>query len=153
MNPLKLVRQQLDAQFKAWQVVRKRQEPKDGWLKTIRTALGMTTYQLAERMGVNQSRVMKLEASVRDHTIKLQTLERVADALECDLVFALVPKTSLGDMVTAQAKRLAKKRIGYVSHSMGLEQQSVDQRALKEDVEALTTQLLNGPANKLWSQE
>ena len=109
MKQLKLMRKQLDKQFEVWDTVKSLSEPGEGWVKLIRQALGMTTYQLAKRLGVNQSRVIKLERATKDHTIKLDTLARVAEALECQLVFALVPKTSLKKTVELQAYKYAKK--------------------------------------------
>ena len=113
----------------------------------------MTTYQLAKRMGVNQSRIIKLEQATENHTVKLETLERVAEALECKLVFALVPKTSLKDIVETQAHEKAKKRVQYVSHSMDLEDQKASQEDVESDIEELAQSLIDRSGNKLWSNE
>ena len=39
--------------------------PPQGWLKTIRDFLGMTTSQLAKRVGVSQPRVFTMEKKIR----------------------------------------------------------------------------------------
>ena len=59
--------------------------PPQGWLKTIREFLGMTTTQLAKRIGVSQPRVFAMEKNEKN--IKISTMERIADALDCDFVY------------------------------------------------------------------
>ena len=147
------MRKQLDKQFLEWQKVKKFSEPLEGWIKLIRSALGMTTYQLARRLGINQSRIIKMEAAAKNHTIKLETLARVAGAMDCELVFAFVPKTSLKNTIECQAKAIAEKEVNYISHSMHLENQAVNEHELQEEIDERIQQLLNGPANRLWEDE
>ena len=56
--------------------------PPRGWVKAIREALGMTTAQLANRLGVVQSRVIAIEQSEAKGTITLNSLEKAAQALD-----------------------------------------------------------------------
>ena len=60
-------------------------------LKEKRTALGMSTTQLAHRLGVAQSTVVRLEQSEERGTISLESLQRVAGALGCSLTYDLKP--------------------------------------------------------------
>jgi predicted DNA-binding mobile mystery protein A len=64
-----------------------------------------------------------LEKSEAIGTISLQTLRRAAEALECTLVYALVPKTSLEDAVTKRARKIALHDLKRVAHTMKLEAQ------------------------------
>lgn len=153
MKVLSLMRQQLDKQLLAWNKLKGASAPRDGWIKTIRVALGMTTYQLAKRMGVNQSRIVSLEMAAKNHTIKLNTLTRVADAMECDLVFALVPRKPLKVMVEDQAKKLATEQVSYIAHSMKLEDQEIDKAELEKEIELRARQLLDGSPSKIWNDE
>ncbi len=73
--------------------------PSRGWLKAIREALGMTTAQLGQRLGVVQSRVVAIEQAEAKGTVTLNSLEKAAQALDCRLVYALVPRQSLEDAV------------------------------------------------------
>jgi len=98
----------------------------------------MTAGDLADRMGVSQPSVTRLEQSERDGVVRLDTLTRVADALECDVVYALVPRRPLEDMVTAQARRRARERVAQVAHTMALEDQAVAGLSLSEQVDRLT---------------
>jgi len=58
-------------------------------------------------------------------TIELSTLRRVAQALDCTLVYALVPNTTLETTLRARARAFARRRMGPVEHSMALEDQKV----------------------------
>jgi len=59
-------------------------------LSTARQALGLTTDQVASRIGVSQSTVVRAEDSERKKTISLNTLERTAHALGLRLEYKLV---------------------------------------------------------------
>src|ERR1700689_4095382 len=88
-------RANLDERFKELGAVRRYATPVRGWTKAVREALGMTTAQLAKRLGVKQPSVVALEQSEAKGTIELATLRRVAEALDCTLVYALVPNKPL----------------------------------------------------------
>ena len=84
-----------------------------GWIKEIRLALGMSAAQLARRLKVRQSTVAKLEKSEAEETISLQSLRKAAEALDCTLVYAFVPRTSLEACVQAQARLRAKEILNF----------------------------------------
>jgi predicted DNA-binding mobile mystery protein A len=99
--------------------------PRRGWIHTIRTALGMSQEQLAKRLGLSTSAVGKLEKSEEAEAIELRNLRKVANAMECDLVIALVPRRgSLEETVLAQAREKARTVDARVLHTMALERQS-----------------------------
>ncbi len=85
----------------------------------------MTTEQLGKRLGVKQPSVVAIEQSEGRGTIELATLRRVADALDCTLVYAFVPNTPLEDAVRDRARAFLRRRQAPVEHSMLLEDQSV----------------------------
>jgi predicted DNA-binding mobile mystery protein A len=120
-----LSRSHLDKRLKPFSGVRRFATPVRGWTKAVREALGMTTAQLAKRLGVKQPTVVALEQSEAKGTIELATLRRVAAALDCTLVYALVPNQPLEKMVRDRARLFARRRREPVEHSMRLEDQSV----------------------------
>jgi predicted DNA-binding mobile mystery protein A len=127
----------LDKRFKELGAVRRYAAPVRGWVKAIREALGMTTAQLAKRLGVKQPTVVAMEQSEVKGTIELATLRRVAEALDCTLVYALVPKKPLEAMVRGRAQIFSRRRRAPVEHSMLLEDQAVpakDARKRLDDV-------------------
>lgn len=127
--------------------------PPRGWLKAIRDALGMTAEQLASRIGVTRPRVYEMEKSEVSGSITLDSLERAARALDCQLVYALVPRKPLQELVIERANHLAKKRLAYAAHSMALEDQSVDTKSHEAQLEMLTQTLLETKGSALWEDE
>lgn len=101
--------------------------PRSGWIRAIRDALGMSTSELARRMGVSKARVGQIEQGERDRTITLDTLDRAARALGCRVEYVLVPYEPLDDLVWAQARSKAQAEIGAVDHTMELEAQRPDE--------------------------
>ena len=99
--------------------------PVRGWIKAIRGALGMSTAQLARRLGVSQPSVVALEQSEAKGSIELATLRRAAAALDCTLVYALIPNQPLEAKVRDRARAFTRRRMEPVEHSMLLEDQGV----------------------------
>lgn len=122
----KQARRSLDSKFEDVRSVRAVFEvPRTGWVRAIREALGMPARDLAMRMGVTESTVVRLEGREAAGKVQLDSLARVADALDCDLVYALVPRGSLDASVRKQARAKAEESMATVAHSMGLEDQPV----------------------------
>ncbi len=78
---------------------------------------------MAERLGISQPSVTHLEQSEARGTIELATLRRVAQALDCTLVYALVPNKPLETMVRDRARIFSRRSQQPVEHSMLLEDQ------------------------------
>ena len=89
----------------------------------------MSTAQLANRLGIKQPSMVALEQSEAKGTIELATLRRVAEALDCTLVYALIPNKPLETTLRDRARVFARRRRGPVEHSMLLEDQKVNPRA------------------------
>ena len=121
-------RSHLDERFLELGPVRRYAAPVRGWIKGIRKALGMTTEQLAKRLGVKQPSVVAIEQSEAKGTIEQATLRRDAEALDCTLVYALVPNQALEAMVRERARLFARRRREPVEHSMLLEDQKVTEK-------------------------
>jgi predicted DNA-binding mobile mystery protein A len=124
--------------------------PPRGWIKAVREALGMTTAQLAKRLGIAQPSAVGLEKSEAAKAITLETLERAARALDCTLVYALIPQKPLETIVKERAIEKARARLRTVSHSMTLEDQRVREEDEREQIERLAKKLLEGPGSALW---
>jgi len=146
---LKLGRQQLDRKLKHLQPFRKQTVPGSGWIRAIRTSLGLTAVALAKRLGVTPASVSDLENSEKIGTITLNSLRKVAAAMDCDVVYAIVPRTTLDDILKKRADEKARSILGRVGHSMKLEGQSVELAQAHQQVEALAQSLLDNP-KALW---
>jgi predicted DNA-binding mobile mystery protein A len=133
-------RSNLDERFKDFGQVRRFAAPVRGWVKAVREALGMTTAQLAKRLGVKQPTVVALEQSEAKGTIELATLRRVAEALDCTLVYAFVPNKPLEAMVRERARLFAGRRRGPVEHSMLLEDQKVTEKDAEKRLDEIVSE-------------
>ena len=84
--------------------------PSDGWIRSIRKSLGMNIRQLAERVNIAPQTASQFEMNELNDSITLKTLRRVAEAMECRLVYAIVPNNGdLEDIVKKQAHKKAKE--------------------------------------------
>jgi predicted DNA-binding mobile mystery protein A len=97
----------------------------------------MSTAQLARRLSVKQPSVVALEHSEAKGTIELATLRRAAQALDCTLVYALVPNQPLETMVRDRARAFARRRLEPVEHSMLLENQKVTAKHSKAQLDEI----------------
>jgi predicted DNA-binding mobile mystery protein A len=130
-------RSQLDQRFRELGPVNRYAVPVRGWIKAIRESLGMTTAQLATRMGIRQPSLVELEKSEAKGTIELATLRRVAEALDCTLIYALVPNKPLETTVRDRARAFARGRREPVEHSMLLEDQKVTAKGAEAQLEEI----------------
>jgi len=124
--------------------------PLKGWIRAIRDALGMTTTQLAKRLGVPQSRVVAIEKGEVSGTLTLNTLYRAAEALECQVVYVLVPKQTLLSTIEARADKKAKDILAQTGHTMKLEDQETSAQELQAQYQRLVAKMLQGPPKNLW---
>lgn len=100
--------------------------PKLGWIKSIREALGMSAADLGARMGIARQSVLTLEDSETDGKAGLNSLKRAAEAMDCSLVYALIPNSSLENILRKQIEKVVDERMKKVSHSMKLEDQATE---------------------------
>ncbi len=102
-------------------------------------------------MGVVHQAIREFESGEVQETIKLETLRRIGEALDCQLVYALIPRTSLEEAVKAQARRKAKNRLKRVSHHSRLEDQEVGAENTEIQIEDISKELID--RRGLWKDE
>lgn len=125
LNPtLRAARRALDRQLPPTADIRQLPPLRQGWIAAIRKAIGMPQEVLAERLGLHKQRVSLLEQRERSGDIKLSQLRDAADALNCDLVYALLPREPLDAMVQRRARELAARELAAVERTMQLEDQA-----------------------------
>lgn len=130
-------RSALDLRFDEMRPIARFAPPVRGWIKAVRQAIGMSSSQLARRLGVKQPTITEMEQSEMRGTIQLATLRRAAEALDCTLVYVLIPNKPLKTIVRDRAQKLARRRLEAVDHTMLLE----DQKVSGNDVEARVDEL------------
>lgn len=127
--------------------------PNRGYIREIRDALEMSSYQLADRIGVRQSTIMDMEESERQGTITLRSLERAAAALGCKLIYGLVPETTLESVVQEQAHLRARELTSSVFRTMALEQQATTPDEHERIEDELAEEILRKGKRELWKHD
>lgn len=144
----KLLRKSLDKKLNGLRKLTRLERPPQGWVRTIREALGMTTSQLAKRAGVTQPRIVSIEKN--EENLKLSTLSTIAEALNCRLVYALIPEDSLENIIYNRAKEKAGLILKKVNINMALEDQLVNTNEL---FDVCTQEVLNDNPKCIWNDE
>jgi len=116
-----------------------------GWIKTVREAIGMTVSQLAARLGVTQPRITKMESN--EDNLKLSTMKKAAEAMNCEFVYYFKPKTTFQNLVDEQAQKKAAEVLKTVNMNMALENQEI---AEDEAVKDFASDLINTKIKQIW---
>ncbi|WP_395015409.1 mobile mystery protein A [Dongia sp.] len=149
----RMARSQLDQRFAAASDLKNNMKApgRGGWVRAIRGSLGMTVMQLAQRMGTSDYRVRELEDAETIGTAQLFSLQRAAEAMNCTVVYALVPNASLEAFYDRQARTVAREQLKWVEQTMALEGQSVSREASERILEDYIRTKL--PPNEVWNAE
>jgi predicted DNA-binding mobile mystery protein A len=126
------------------------ERPLDGWVRTIRQAIGMSGPELAQRMSISSSRASRIEQAEVDDAVLLSTLRRAAAALNCRLVYFLVPDEPLEYMVLRQAYLKASEELATYSSVASESGSPVTEAESEEWLEMRTLQLVDHGG--LWRQ-
>ncbi|CAN1500035.1 mob_myst_A, mobile mystery protein A [Burkholderiaceae bacterium] len=124
--------------------------PRSGWVKSIREALGMSASAFARRLGMSHAGVRKLELAEANDAISLASLRKMAEALDCELHYALIPRTSLAQQLQARAEVVVTERMRPILHTMALEDQAVQSSVNKFQFESSVKDLIEGSRRELW---
>lgn len=124
--------------------------PRDGWLKTIRTTLGMSMEQAAKRSGITAATWNAAEKRERAGSISIENLQKSADALGCDLIYTLIPRTPLVEMVRIQAKKRTSEDIDAIATTMRIEDQTPSRDHLKRLRQSIFQKYITGKMKNLW---
>lgn len=123
-----LARTRLDERFATWKSLPSsaRIAPRGGWIRAIREALGMPRHELGRRMGVGEKRVVQLEQGEAQGKVSMDSLARAAEALDCELVVALLPRRPLEQTVNHRRMQLAASWLkSRALDTMAMENQTV----------------------------
>lgn len=132
---------QLDRALKPFKRLQHQPRPPKGWISALRQAIGVSERELARRLGKAPSVAFSYEKSEAEYRITLGSLRKVADALGCQLVYALVPKdASVQELYEQRARAQAAENVRAVEHTMVLEDQAVGQ--VEKKIEEETKRLL-----------
>lgn len=130
-----MAREMLDRRLKEMGPSSRYAPPRLGWIRAIRDALGMSAADVAARMGISGASVRSLEEKERTGGIRLSSLQRAAQAMDCTLVYAFIPNTSLSETVEQQARHVYSQQMSRVRQTMALEDQESDRSNPLTDTE------------------
>ena len=146
----KIIRDQLDKKLVTLKAFSASATPKQGWIKTIREALGLSSAQLGKKAGIDQSRISRLEAAEKDGNIRLASLQKIAAGLKMKFVYGFVPEESLESMAREQAKKIASKRLASMEHTMKLERQGLSSEEQAKALNDMIQKILIDPPKDFW---
>ena len=128
--------QQLTNKMQAFESVQKMVAPPTGWVRAIRSALGMSLQQLSKRLSITKQSVQEIEQREKDGSITIKSLREVAKALDMQLVYGFVPNDgSLEALIDRKAKELATKIVMRTNNTMKLEDQENSQQRIEKAIE------------------
>ena len=150
-NKHKLLIEQLDNKLNPFIASKNSQAPEQGWIHTIRTTLNMTLQQLGNKLNMTSQGAKRIEEREASDSISLKALKEVANALDMQLVYSLVPKqNSIKDLVNSKSHELAKKIVLRTEHNMKLENQAISDDKIKAAIEELAEDIKREMRRSLW---
>ena len=129
------------------------QFPPEGWIRTMRKALGMSGAQLARRMGVTRARISYAEQAELSGGMTLNSMQAAAEAMGCRFVYAFVPVDSIEAMIAAQARRKAEAIVGVASRHMALENQTLPNEKILTETTRLAADLARALPSGFWDDK
>ena len=147
-----LARKHLEARLAPLRDSTIRARPPKGWVRALRDALGMTAAELGRRIGVSQAQATQFEQGEVDGSITLRSLRGAAEAMDCELVYALVPRRSIDELLRSEAVKVADRQLHITHHTMALENQAMRRADQDSERERLIAALLDDP-RRIWRAE
>lgn len=127
-------------------------KPAEGWIATMRKALGMSGAQLARRTGVTKAAIYQAERNEPEGAITIKQMEKIAQALGCRFVYAIVPDASVAEVVKQQARKKAEALVQRASAHMALEKQALPSDQTRAEIERQTDELVRSMPRDFWEE-
>lgn len=143
--------QQLNSKMQVVASIKKIAPPPTGWIKAVRTALGMSLQQLGAKLLITKQSIQDIERREKEGSVTIKTLRELANALDMELVYGLVPKDgSLDALINRKAKELATQIVLRTSNTMKLEDQENSQKRIQKAIEERAASIKNEMPKILW---
>jgi predicted DNA-binding mobile mystery protein A len=147
------IRQQLDDRLKSLKNLAETGMPEQGWIKSIREALGMSSRQLGKKAGIDQSRISRLENAEKAGELKLSSLQKIAKGLNMKLVYGFVPEDSLEQLLRTHARKIALKRMKRLNETMRLEKQALSSESQEKALNNMIDKILIEQPKDFWDEK
>jgi predicted DNA-binding mobile mystery protein A len=125
--------------------------PTIGWIKTIRTGIGMSLEQLGNKLSVTKQAIRDIENREKEGSITIKSMQEIANVLDMKFVYAFVPKEgSLEAMIEKRAIEVAKKIVNRTSNTMKLEDQANSEDRIQKAIKERAEEIINKTPKILW---
>ena len=126
---------QLNSKMLAFAAAKKAGTPPTGWIKAIRTALGIPLQQLATKLSITKQSLQEIEEREKKEAITIKSLKELGKALDMQLVYGFVPNDgSLDALIERKATELATKIVMRTSNTMKLEDQENSKKRIEKAI-------------------
>lgn len=125
--------------------------PQYGWVKAIRTSLGMSMQQLGNKLGISKQGVLDIERREKDGSITIKSLKEVARAMDMQLVYGFIPNDgSLDSLIEKRAIELATKIVMRTATTMELEDQANSKERIEKAIQERANEIKKEIPKILW---
>ncbi len=126
--------------------------PPEGWARTVRKALGIPISIISKRSGLSKAEIFRIERREVDGKVQLDTLRRLAQAMDCELHYAIVPRRKVDELISEKAHEAAVRIVSEMSTHMELEMQGLSKRQIDDQVRVVQSQLLGMSSQSFWNK-
>lgn len=143
--------QQLNSKMLRFASLKQVAMPPIGWIKAIRTALGMTLQQLGTKLNISKQGVMDMEKREKEGSITIKSLREIARAMDMQLVYGFVPNDgSLDSLIEKRATELATQIVMRTANTMKLEDQANSKKRIQAAIRERATTIQHEMPKILW---
>ena len=151
MGKKSLQLQQLNSKMLGFASLKQVAIPPTGWIKAIRTAIGMSMQQLGNKLNVSKQGILDIEKREKNGSITIKSLKEIARALDMQLVYGFVPNDgSLDVLIEKRATELATKIVLRTSNTMKLEDQGNTNKRIEKAIKERAEEIKNEMPKILW---
>jgi len=151
MGKKSLQLQQLNSKMLGFASIKQIASPPTGWIKAIRTAIGMSMQQLGNKLSVSKQGILDIEKREKDGSITIKSMKEIARALDMQLVYGFVPNDgSLDALIERKAKELATQIVLRTSNTMKLEDQGNSKKRIEKAIKERAEEIKNEMPKILW---
>ena len=151
MGKKSLQLQQLNSKMLGFASLKQVAMPPTGWIKAIRTAIGMSMQQLGNKLNVSKQGVMDIEKREKEGSVTIKSLREIARAMDMQLVYGFVPNDgSLDALIEKRATELATQIVMRTANTMKLEDQANSKKRIETAIRERATAIKNEMPKILW---
>jgi predicted DNA-binding mobile mystery protein A len=151
MGKKSLQLQQLNSKMLGFASLKQVAIPPTGWIKAIRTAIGMSMQQLGNKLNVSKQGIMDIEKREKDGSITIKSLREIARAMDMQLVYGFVPNDgSLDALIEKRATELATQIVMRTANTMKLEDQANSKKRIETAIRERAAAIKNEMPKILW---